>query len=56
MATGGVLLLLPQATNSPRSISETHSPAIAERLEILRPAKPTMKMPASGNDSGSQGE
>src|SRR5580658_1721311 len=38
------------------STSETHRPAIAECFDILRPAKPTMTMPASGNVSGSHGE
>src|SRR5713226_7618659 len=54
MLTGG--LLLPQATKNPRSTSETHRPAIAECLDIFRPAKPTMTIPASGNVNGSHGE
>src|ERR1700675_580627 len=54
MLTGGPLL--PQATKNPRSTSDTQRPAIAECLDIFRPAKPTMTMPASGNVNGSHGE
>jgi hypothetical protein len=49
-------LLLPQATRSPRTARDTQRPAIAECLDIFRPAKPTMTMPASGNVNGSHGE
>jgi hypothetical protein len=55
-ATGGVLELLPQATRRPMSASDTHRPAIAEYLNILRPINPIMTMPASGNVRGSHGE
>jgi hypothetical protein len=55
MVIGGVLLLLPQAIRSPRSSSETPSPAHAEGLQNLRPAKPAATMPASGNANGSTG-
>ncbi len=53
---GGVLLPPPQAIRIPKSISATNRPAAAECRDTLRPAKPTMTMPARGNANGSQGE
>ena len=52
----GAELLLPQAIRSPRSSSETPTPAHAECLQNFRPAKPAATMPASGNANGSTGE
>lgn len=48
-------LLLPQATSSPRSTSTMQSAPIMTCFDILRPPKPTMTIPASGNVRGSHG-
>lgn len=48
-------MLPPQAIKSPSRASDAQRPAIAECLDIFRPAKPTMTIPASGNVNGSQG-
>ena len=48
--------LLPQAMRNPASTSIRHIPATVAPLDILRLAKPTMTMPASGNVNGSHGE
>ena len=54
MVTGG--WLPPQAIKSPRRASDAQRPAIAECLDIFRPARPTMTIPASGSVNGSHGE
>lgn len=55
--TAGVLPLPgPQASRSPMSTSEKQRPALAEFLDVLRPARPTRTTPARGNVSGSHGE
>ena len=54
MVTGG--LLPPQAIKSPRRASDAQRPALAECLDIFRPARPTMTIPASGSVNGSHGE
>jgi hypothetical protein len=52
--TGGELL--PQAMRNPASTSIRHIPVTVAPLDILRRAKPTKTMPASGNVNGSHGE
>src|SRR5208283_3498336 len=54
---GGVLLPPPpQASSNPNSTSDTHRLATAMCLDILRPAQPTITIPASGNESGNHGK
>ncbi len=53
--TGG-LLPPPHAISNPSSASDKHKPAVAEYFDTLRPAKPTITMPAIGTVNGSHGE
>jgi hypothetical protein len=47
----------PHAIRSPIATRETHRPTIAKRFDIFfLPAKPSITTPASGRESGSQGE
>ena len=52
---GGDELPPPQATMNPSSPSPMHKLAIAECLDIFRPAT-SITMPAMGSVNGSQGE
>ena len=52
----GLLLLPPQAIMNPRTTSEKHKRAIAERFDTFLPTKPSITTPAMGSVSGSHGE
>lgn len=55
IATGGELLLPPQATSNPASARDIQSAATANCFEPFLPANPARTTPARGNENGSNG-